>query len=210
MRCPVCGQRLAEGAARCPACETIIADWMAMHPDVRLEPETPVHMEAEAAPEPEAAPVREDAPVKPDKPMKWYWFLVHISLVFSSFMDFWGGYQIFTGTTYGGREAADKIYELYADLRTVDMMYAGLLILLGILALYVRTQLYNYRRGAPRKLLVLYALNCVVSVYYSVGVTMAAGISIWDTDIQYAVPTAVLMIIINKIYFDKRKHLFVK
>ncbi len=210
MRCPNCGQRLVEGAARCPACETIIADWMAAHPDYKEEPETRQEAEPEVQEQPRIRIRPMEKQVKPDKPMRWYWFLVHIALVFSSFMDFWSGYQLLTGASYGGKEEAAKIYAMYDGMKTVDMMYSALLILVGILALYVRNQLYHYRRNSPTKLLLLYVMNCVVSLYYSVGVSMITGMDLLDTDIHYAVITAVIMIIINKIYFDKRKHLFVR
>ena len=213
MRCPNCGQRLIDGAARCPACEIVIADWLMQHPDYREMPAEevsaePVRAEDRQTPE---RPVREDAPpVKPDRPMRWYWFLVHIALVFSSFMNIWSGYQLFMGVSYGGREAAAKIYEKYEGMQVVDMTYAALLIMLGFLALYVRSQLYHYKRSAPRKLLLLYAMNGMVALYYSVGVSQVTEISLLDTDIMYVIPGMIVMIIINKIYFGHRKHLFVR
>lgn len=212
MRCPNCGQRLLDGAVRCPSCEIVIADWLMQHPDYREVPEQ-VMTEEKVQAEDEQIPgtdIREEAPVKPDRPMRWYWFLVHIALVFSSFMNIWSGYQLFMGVSYGGREAAAKIYEMYDGMQVVDMTYAALLIMLGFLALYVRSQLYHYKRSAPRKLLLLYAMNGLVALYYSVGVSQVTGISLMDTDILYVIPGMVIMIIINKIYFGHRKHLFVR
>lgn len=212
MRCPNCGQRLLDGAVRCPSCEIVIADWLMQHPDYREVPEQ-VMTEEKVQAEDERIPgtdIREEAPVKPDRPMRWYWFLVHIALVFSSFMNIWSGYQLFMGVSYGGREAAAKIYEMYDGMQVVDMTYAALLIMLGFLALYVRSQLYHYKRSAPRKLLLLYAMNGLVALYYSVGVSQVTGISLMDTDILYVIPGMVIMIIINKIYFGHRKHLFVR
>ena len=212
MRCPNCGQRLLDGAVRCPSCEIVIADWLMQHPDYREVPEQGMAEEKVQA-EDERIPgtdIREEAPVKPDRPMRWYWFLVHIALVFSSFMNIWSGYQLFMGVSYGGREAAAKIYEMYDGMQVVDMTYAALLIMLGFLALYVRSQLYHYKRSAPRKLLLLYAMNGLVALYYSVGVSQVTGISLMDTDILYVIPGMVIMIIINKIYFGHRKHLFVR
>ncbi len=208
MRCPNCGQLLADGAARCPACEMIIADWMEAHPEVQKVPEIRQEDPYEELQQPQIMQAAEEVPAKPDRPMRWYWFLVHIALVFSSFMNFWSGYQLLTGASYGGKDAAAQIYAVYEGMKTVDMMYGALLILSGILALYVRSQLYHYRKNGPRKLLLLYALNCLVALYYSVGVSMITGLSLKETDIQYVVPTSVIMIIINKIYFDNRKHLF--
>lgn len=212
MRCPNCGQRLLDGAVRCPSCEIVIADWLMQHPDYREVPEQ-VMTEEKVQAEDERIPgtdIREEAPVKPDRPMRWYWFLVHIALVFSSFMNIWSGYQLFMGVSYGGREAAAKIYEMYDGMQVVDMTYAALLIMLGFLALYVRSQLYHYKRSAPRKLLLLYAMNGLVALYYTVGVSQVTGISLMDTDILYVIPGMVIMIIINKIYFGHRKHLFVR
>ena len=114
------------------------------------------------------------------------------------------------GASYGGREEAAKIYELYDGMKVIDMVYAALLILMGFLALYVRSQLYHYKRSAPRKLLLLYALNGLVALYYSVGVSQVTGISLLDTDILYVIPGTIIMIIINKIYFSHRKHLFIR
>ncbi len=212
MRCPNCGQRLLDGAVRCPSCEIVIADWLTQHPDYREVPEQ-VMTKEQPGTEDEGIPgaaIREEVPVKPDRPMRWYWFLVHIALVFSSFMNIWSGYQLFMGVSYGGREAAAKIYEMYDGMQVVDMTYAALLIMLGFLALYVRSQLYHYKRSAPRKLLLLYAMNGLVALYYSVGVSQVTGISLMDTDILYVIPGVIIMIIINKIYFSHRKHLFVR
>jgi hypothetical protein len=191
----------------------VIADWLLQHPDYREVPEM-VQAEDEEASAQERSireyVAREKTKVKPDKPMRWYWFLVHIALVFSSFMNIWSGYQLFMGSSYGGREAAEKIYELYDGMKVIDMVYAALLILMGFLALYVRSQLYHYKRSAPRKLLLLYALNGLVALYYSVGVSQVTGISLLDTDILYVIPGTIIMIIINKIYFSHRKHLFIR
>ncbi len=213
MRCPNCGQRLLDEAVRCPSCEIVIADWLLQHPDYREVPEMVQTEDEEASAQEQSIReyvAREKTKVKPDKPMRWYWFLVHIALVFSSFMNIWSGYQLFMGSSYGGREAAAKIYELYDGMKVIDMVYAALLILMGFLALYVRSQLYHYKRSAPRKLLLLYALNGLVALYYSVGVSQVTGISLLDTDILYVIPGTIIMIIINKIYFSHRKHLFIR
>ena len=228
MRCPNCGQRLTDTAVRCPACEIIIADWLAEHPGQQAAAEDDGEYrgqetfeteegQAWGAREEQYGDSQEEAyadPYKPevpiDMPMKWHWFLVHISLVFSSFSDFWNGWSCLMGTNYGTRESADYIYNTYPAMKQVDMIYAFFMLAMGIFTLYVRRELATYRKKGPFHLMLLYALNGLILAGYTTGATLASGQNLWSGYVVASIIISVVMILVNKIYYDKRRHLFTR
>lgn len=182
MFCPKCGQD-AGSSRYCPHCGNTV--------------------EAPAV-TPTATTIEE---TKPDMPMKWFKFLIYFALWLSALSNLSSGLQLLTGAAYEGM--AERVYAFFDGLQAVDLIFGlGSLALAGF-AIYTRFQLAGFKKGSPKLLLMTYILACVLGLAY----VLAAGAIIGMGDMNFASPIgsvigAAIAVIVNKIYFDKRAHLF--
>ena len=104
---------------------------------------------------------------------------------------------------------AESVYAFFDGLQAVDLIFGlGSLALAGF-AVYTRFQLAGFKKGSPKLLLMTYIFSCVLGLAY----VLAVGAIIGMGDMNFASPIvsvigAVIAVIVNKIYFDKRAHLF--
>ena len=151
--------------------------------------------------------------------MKWYRFLIYFSLFAGAALCFINALRIFTGTYYISVESGNytaSLYEQYAGLFIVDMIYGVCLLLQAAFMVYTRFALAAYRRHAPMCLLFTYVVQFTVYAAYAV-----ANIWIVQSTVSEAVLyqqillifmellVSALLIFLNRIYFEKRKHLFI-
>ncbi len=142
-------------------------------------------------------------------PMKWFKFLIYVSLILTGVGNIYIGYATFNGSLYGDADVAAQVYALYSGLQVIDKIYGLALVVFGVCALYVRQQMARYRRQAPKRLLILYTISILLSVVYLVLVMFATGMNTFDLETLGSLGVSALMVFVNKIYFDKRNHLFV-
>ncbi len=159
-------------------------------------------------PEPYTQPAPEDQEPTPQHPMKWYKFLIYFSLWAGGIMNILGALPYLTGSIYEG--AAEFVYAAFPKLKFLDLFLAIALIALGVFCIITRYSLANFEAKGPTLLMLVYAANIVVPVIY-----LAASYSIIDVTPEIdpetvgSLASSAIMIVVNKIYFDKRKDLFV-
>ena len=141
--------------------------------------------------------------------MKWYKFLIYVSLILSGISNIYSGICSIIGMSYGDAETAAQIYEMYGGLRIVDIFYGLLMIAFGVYAFFVRQQLAHYKKGAPRHVLILYLAGALSVIIYLVCASLATGVNLMNLGFISNLLVSVFMVIANKIYFDKRAHLFI-
>ena len=155
--------------------------------------------------------------------MKWHKFLVGFALWFGGVINIINGISMFTGAQYNremGEGAAKIVYDAFPELKTVDVIYGILLIALGIFAFVTAYRLLYKLKGSPKLLLIRYAASAAVGIIYIIAAASILGkfSNAYGAEIDYAevfleaVFTAiisVLLIVLNRIYYKKRAHLFV-
>lgn len=152
-------------------------------------------------------------------PMKWFQFLIYFSLFAGAVLNAIEAIRIFTGTYYVDVELGNYTmmqYTQYSGLRAMDMVYAALLLLYSGFMIYTRFALAGFRRHAPMCLTIMYVVQFVISAGYSIlfvalfesGENLLVMATIFAVLVELAVCAA--MILINRIYFNNRKHLFTK
>ena len=142
MRCPNCGQRLADEAGRCPVCGTVIDEEtrrQAMNEDDFASSSfegtcQSMGEQASAAQSGRTDQMAPDEKRYPARPMKWYKFL-------TGFANIWTGVEAVLGMQYETKSQAAQVYAVYPGLHVLDIIYGVLLILLGVYALIVRQYL---------------------------------------------------------------------
>ena len=144
-----------------------------------------------------------------EMPMKWYKVLIYFGLFAGAIMNAATGIKALTGMQYGDNSAL--IYAYFSSLKTIDIIMGVVCIALAAFALIVRQKLAHFKSDGPMMLIVLYGLNVVVSVLYIAMVMMIVGSDVVSlTVILPSIVSSIVMILINKVYFGKRKHMFTK
>ena len=144
-----------------------------------------------------------------DLPMKWHKFLIYFSLWAGAILLAVNGGQLLTGSEYGND--AEAVYLYYPGLKGVDMTFGILLLALAVFMIYTRFQLAHFKEGAPNKLTMVYVLEIVSFLGYSIAVASVAKLPISDiisSQTTSSIVSSVVMIIANRTYYNKRAHLF--
>ena len=183
MICPKCGKQIPDGSSVCPECLNPLED-LAVKSDAAYAEPTPS--------------------------MKWYKFLIFFALYATAILNIIGGVSQLTGTVYSvtGISASD-VYAYYGQgLHILDIVMGILMIGIAVFAIFVRFQLAGYKKQGPKTLLVLYVINLVVSLGYSLAVGAITSVNVMDSSSVGGLVISAVMIIVNYFYFKKRAHLF--
>ncbi len=146
--------------------------------------------------------------------MKWYKFLIYFSLFAGAVINVISGIPFLTGSIYdtssGYEGTSDLVYAFYPGLKTIDVMYGIVALATAVLCIVARFALAKYKKSGPALLLSVYAVGIVISIIYFIAFkAIVTDVDLDTSSIVSSMVSSVVMIIINKIYFDKRKHLFV-
>ena len=147
---------------------------------------------------------------QPEPTMKWHKFLIYFSLWAGALLSVTNGIQLLTGSHYGGN--ADQIYSAFSGLKAVDTIFGIINIAIAIYMIYVRFQLAGFKQGAPGKLTTLYVIQLVAYIAYSLvasGTTHISLSELIDSSMLSSLAISVVMIFVNRSYYDKRAHMFV-
>lgn len=202
MYCPKCGNLLADDAKFCSACGTTLGQEPAQSaPQGTQPPYTPVQNQVPLQ-NPQAA-----------RPMGWFKFLIYFALFAGALLNLISSIVFLTGAAYGDDRGA--IYLFLPSLHTVDIIVGLIMLVLAGLQIYTRFQLAGYKKNGPSLVLAVYLVSILANLFYAIaftsiisplGVEMEAGFGEQITSIV----VSVVMMIVNYIYFKKRKDLFVR
>lgn len=154
--------------------------------------------------------MEQQTPGSPSQGMKWFKFIIWVQLILNAIASALNAFALFTGASYGG--SADMVYAFYSGMRAVDVVFGIVYLALAAGAVLVRMGLAKFRRGAPALYLTFLAAHIAAQILYAVFVMVVTGISPLDMfDISTVTSTIgdVALILINRVYFERRAHLFV-
>ena len=127
-----------------------------------------------------------------------------------------GGIGILTGGQYtvDGENVSELVYGMFPNLQVIDVIYGLACMALGAFQIFTRFQLSSYKSSAPACIMAMYIVSGVlVAVYNLVVIGFVSGeIMAIEELVGQAVGSivgSVVMVILNKVYFDKRKYLFI-
>ena len=145
--------------------------------------------------------------------MGWFKFLIYFSLIAGAVLNFLSALGFITGSIYASQSnytvTADIVYAFYGNgLRIVDIARGASLIALGVFAIITRSKLAKYKKDGPRSLIGLYIYSVASVVIYLFACYLIIG-ELAIEDIAVNLIVNIVMIVVNKIYFGKRKFLFV-
>lgn len=146
-----------------------------------------------------------------DMPMKWHKFLIYFSLWAGAILCVASAIQLLTGSVYGADGTAEQVYRVYGGLKSVDSIFGVLYLITAALLIYVRFQLAGFKEGAPNKLTIAYVVQLAAFLGYMIAVSSTIKRPIGDlanSQTLTSIVSSVVMIIVNRIYYNKRAHLF--
>lgn len=210
MYCKNCGAQIPDAATFCPSCGTQNAVQQPSYSTPQQDYSAPQQNYYASQQNYYAQPA---APVQPEQPMKWFKFLIYFSLFLSALLNLISGIQMLTGAQYG--DEAELVYAFFGSLKTIDVIMGIVLLAIVAFTIYVRFRLSGFKKDGPKLLTVLYIAVLAWGILYIILVMSQLsdlGVGVGDILTPSVITnmlTSVVMVIVNKIYFDKRKHLFV-
>lgn len=138
--------------------------------------------------------------------MKWFKFVIWVQLFLAALSSLYTAFSLFTSSAYLG--SADTIYSYYPGLKASDMIFGVIYIALIVFAIYTRQQLAHYKTNAPKLYLVFLVVVAVVSLLYAAVTSVMTGYNMFTLNVIVSLVSSVVMIVLNNIYFNKRKELF--
>lgn len=143
-------------------------------------------------------------------PMKWHKFLIYFGLWLGGISYALNGLGLVTGGAYGSTGvSAQQVYTVFPNLKPVDIILGLAAIVIGVMLIVVRFDLAKFKQNAPKKLLILYGVSAVFALVYPLlgsAVTTLSFMELWNPGTLVG---GILGIVINKVYYGKRAHLFV-
>ncbi len=142
-----------------------------------------------------------------ERPMKWFKFMIYFGLWAAAVVYVLNAFNMFSGRVYAGM--ADQVYSAYPVMKPIDMAMGVLYIGLAVLAIVARFALAKYKKSGPGLFIAYYAGGAVLSALYAVAASLVIGQPAFNLSSIVSLALSVVMIILNIIYFSKRKNLFV-
>lgn len=198
MKCPYCGGEVSGDV--CNSCGAPV-DRQASQPSAVNQPNYS-HQNTQNS----AADRNSD-----EKSMLWYYLLIFFVLFAGAAFNLIGAVRSFTGANYGAK--AGYIYSAYSGLRYADIAMGGCCLLLAVIAVFARFALAGYKKSGPKLLYFYYILNIIAGVGYNVYVGILLngyGNATLTAGAVVPIIASVIVLVVNVIYFGKRKSMFKK
>ena len=147
-------------------------------------------------------------------PMAWFKFLIYFMLFANAAINIFTAVTYLTGSVYLGEDMTmsdvEALYMFYPTAKMIDVIYGVLLIALAAYAIFTRFQLSGFKRRGPFLFILMYVLNLVIGLLYSISImfTFETGLLGFISFVP-SIITSVVMIFVNVVYFRKREELFV-
>lgn len=206
MFCPNCGKQVSDDARFCPSCGGALSPAGPTPPAPGPVPPSPA---TGNAPAPYPSPTQPPT-FAPEQGMKWFKFIIWVQLFLSALILLGQAFQFFTGSLYG--DSARFVYALYDGLKTADVIMGIVSVAMAGTAIYVRMELAGFKRDAPMHYLVYLGAGVLAPLIYLVLASVISGIPIeqmMNASSLGSVVGGLIMIVVNKVYFDRRAQLFV-
>ncbi|WP_273384107.1 zinc-ribbon domain-containing protein [Enorma phocaeensis] len=141
--------------------------------------------------------------------MNWYKFIIWFQLFASALLALGNAIRLFTGMNYDG--SARAVYLMFGGLQALDIVTGLFMLVLAAAAVFIRFELSGFKRDAPLHYLIYLGVSLAANLAYTLLFAMIVGAGLFDLIDAPAVGNAIGLfglIVLSKIYFDKRKAMF--
>lgn len=138
--------------------------------------------------------------------MKWYKFVIYVQLFLSAIVNFCNAATYFAGLHYQGN--AESVYYFFPNMRALDIVMGIFCMALAVFAIVVRQRLAKFKKDGPMLYLILFGIQAALNMLYLSFATGITGINAFDASVCSAIVAPIVLLVTNKVYFEKRKDLF--
>lgn len=143
-------------------------------------------------------------------PMNWYKFLIYFALFAGAFFNVSYAVLYMTGKIYETQNVDSMtVYYLYPNVKPVDIVYGILLIALAVFMVMTRFQLSGLKKNGPKMIVALYGINIAMVIVYSIAISCTTDYMAFNASTIGQCVIPIVMAVVNKVYFDRRKDIFV-
>ena len=148
-------------------------------------------------------------------PMNWYNFVVKVQYILILIANAYAlVFLLLMGGIYGSKERQEFMHELSGSFIAVDILYMLLLVIASVLCVLVRQKLVKFQKDAWKWYIGYLIFNLSSPVIHDIGFSIAYGaigfnVFVFSSRIIMSILVSGVCIVLNYIYFNKRKHLFV-
>ena len=139
--------------------------------------------------------------------MKWYKFVIYVQLFLTALLNIGSAVSFFSGAQYEGN--VDAVYATFSGMKTLDMLMGAASIAVAVFCVIVRQKLADFKKEGPGWYLILLGVSAAASLLYLIAGSNITGVNLMDSSSISSIAVSVVLIVVNKSYFDKRKELFV-
>ena len=146
---------------------------------------------------------------QPERPMKWHKFLIYFLLWFSAIANIVSGFQAISGSQYGA--SANRVYSNFPGLKTIDIIFGLFVLFIAVFTIVTRFKLAGFKADGPKYLILVYIMSAAVSIVYILAVIANTPLTMGDFGSQLIgqIIGPVIMVAINRTYYNNRADLFV-
>lgn len=142
--------------------------------------------------------------------MKWYKFVIYFQLFAAVVMAVGSGVMFFQGTHYNTDGInASMVYSLYSELKILDVIVGFSQFCIAGFAIYTRQMLRYFKRQGPSLYLAFMILNAIITFVYLLMVSVITGMALFNLSMLLILLSYVVVIVLNCVYFGKRRSLFI-
>ena len=221
---PKCGAEMPEGTVICTVCgapmesaqadaeqATVVEETAQANENVEAVQQT--NEGAGATQQTAGQPTMNQAAI-PDMPMKWFKFVIYFQLIVGPIINIISGLMTMTGSIYDMQNSSsDFVYSVFPSLSTLDKIYGVVLIIVSIIGFVARQKLAKFCTDGPKWYFTFLGTSLGAIIFYTVGSLSIYGQYLSGSEVNgqtYGqIIGFVLLIVLNIVYFNKRKHLFV-
>ena len=138
---------------------------------------------------------------------KWYQFIIHGYLYIAAILGVIIGAVAIGGQLYA--DMTEVFYGLFPMLQVVNVFFGVMQLILAVIALFVRDQLAKWRVNGPLFLLLYQIFGLLYYAAYIAGTSLVLGTLALDWMSGGYVLLQIVLIVVNKRYFDRRRDAFV-
>ncbi len=141
--------------------------------------------------------------------LKYYKFLIYFFLWASAILTFAAGILQLSGLVWElSGVAAAEIYAVMPAYRVVDISYGGMQILVAIMTIVARFKLARFKKSAPVFYIILLVISMIMPIIYAIASAIILEVGFLEIFDFAGCIGNIIGIIVNSIYFGKRKSLF--
>ncbi len=221
MKCSNCEREIPDDAVFCPYCgneQVYLSDDVGVFTE-EVDGDVPVEEVKQEnnnsldrpTDEPLSQTENKKQKAKKEPGLKWYYFIINFQIWLYMLGSFVNGFTYAVGPRFGDWNTTNAVYEKLPTLKSVDVAFGICMFALVVFAFITRRHLAKFLPAGPRYYIALGLSYPVLMIVYAFAASAVSGVEVkyilTSSEISQIV-VSVVFVIINVIYFGKRKSYF--